>query len=60
MPNDTGDVGNQFVWIPVTSESEYVRNKTYNTPNASKNAIDDTNYLPTGVEISEGKRQKEK
>ena len=59
VPNDTGDVGNQFVWIPVTSESEYVRNKTYNTPNASKNAIDDTNYLPTGVEIPEGKTEGE-
>ena len=41
--------GNQFVWIPVTDGSEYVRNKTYEDIKISRTAIDDTNYLPEGI-----------
>ena len=53
----TDEVGNEFVWVPVTSESEYVRNTTYYNTNVSESAIDDTNYLPTGVEVPEGKTE---
>lgn len=55
----TDIVGNEFVWIPVTSESEYVRNKTYKEEYISEKAINDTNYLPTGVAIPEGKTEGE-
>ena len=53
----TDEVGNEFVWIPVTSESQYERNTSYTDTNISKNAIDDTDYLPIGVEIPEGKTE---
>ena len=41
--------GNQFVWIPVTSENEYVRNTTYENKNVSATAYTDTGYLPNGI-----------
>jgi len=59
IENDIENKGNQFVWIPVMSEGEYVRNKTYVDTAISEKAIDDTNYLPTGVEIPEGKTEGE-
>ena len=59
IPNDTTDSGNQFVWIPVTNESEYVRNKTYVSTEVSEKSIDDTNYLPTGIVVPEGKTEGE-
>ena len=40
---------NQFVWIPVTSEEQYVRNTTYDKTEVSATAIDDTDYLPEGI-----------
>jgi len=55
----TDTLGNEFVWIPVTNESEYVRNKTYANINISPKAVDDTNYLPTGVVIPDGKTEAE-
>lgn len=51
------DKGNQFVWIPVTDESQYVRNTTYPVVDVSKTARDDTDYLPTGVTIPEDKTE---
>ena len=41
--------GNQFVWIPVTSEDEYVRNTTYKNKEISATAYTDTGYLPDGI-----------
>ena len=38
--------GNQFVWIPVTSKDEYVRNTTYGLAEVSTTAYTDTGYLP--------------
>ena len=48
--------GNQFVWIPVTSESEYQRNTTYYITEISAVAYTDMNYLPKEIqpEIAEG------
>ena len=48
IANDTENVGNQFVWIPVTNETEYKRTMYANTDVSSK-AIDDTEYLPEGI-----------
>lgn len=55
----TDEVGNEFVWIPVTSESEYVKNKNYVRTEISENTISDTDYLPIGVEIPEGKSEED-
>ena len=41
--------GNQFVWIPVTSEDEYVRNTTYEVTDISSTAYTDTGYLPDKI-----------
>ena len=49
VANDTENVGNQFVWIPVTDETPYERNKTYVNTNVSTTAYDDTDYLPDGI-----------
>lgn len=53
----TDEEENEFVWIPVISENQYIRNTSYIDINISQNVIDDTDYLPTGVEISEGKKE---
>lgn len=37
---------NQFVWIPVTDGSKYIRNRTYIGETFSESAITDTGYLP--------------
>ena len=42
--------GNEFVWIPVTDQSKYVRNKTYENQNVSLAAYADTGYLPDGIQ----------
>ena len=57
VANDTENVGNQFVWIPVADETPYVRNTDYETKAISEKAEDDDNYLPTGVTIPEGKTE---
>ncbi len=49
VENDVNKEGNQFVWIPVTSESEYVINKNYADINVSTTVYDDTGYLPDGI-----------
>ena len=49
VENDTENQGNQFVWIPVTKETPYERNRSYVDINVSANAIDDTDYLPEGI-----------
>ena len=49
VANDTGNTGNQFVWIPVTDGSKYVRNTSYQNTTYSSQAYDDTGYLPNGV-----------
>ena len=46
--------GNQFVWIPVSNQSEYFTNKTYPSDPyglSAENAYDDNSngYLPVGV-----------
>ena len=38
--------GNQFVWIPITNEDEYVRNRSYEFVDVSKKAYTDMGYLP--------------
>ena len=42
--------GNEFVWIPVTDESQYVRNTTYEDTRVSTTAYTDTGYLPDGIQ----------
>ena len=49
VANDTENVGNQFVWIPVTDKTPYKRNTSYPVTYISEEAIDDTNYLPDGI-----------
>ena len=41
--------GNQFVWIPVTSKAEYVRNTSYVITDVSAKAYTDKEYLPDGI-----------
>ena len=50
VENDTNDTGNQFVWIPVTEESKYVRNRTYFMEDISTTAYTGTGYLPEGIQ----------
>ena len=47
--NDINDEGNQFVWIPVESEEQYVRN-IYTGEEISKTTYTDTSYLPNGIQ----------
>ena len=42
--------GNEFVWIPVTDESTYIRNTTYESTDISSNSYDYDGYLPSTVE----------
>lgn len=42
--------GNEFVWIPVNDEKDYVRNTEYENMNVSSHSFDDTDYLPDGIE----------
>ena len=61
--------GNQFVWIPVKSEAEYIRNTSYANTAVSVKAYTDKEYLPDGIaptipedselEIPEGKTKDE-
>ena len=44
--------GNQFVWIPVTSESQYVRNAEYTNTDILTNVSTDVGYLPDGIQPS--------
>ena len=44
--------GNEFVWIPVTSEENYIRNKTYVGEPISKIAYTDKDYLPKNIQPS--------
>ena len=44
--------GNEFVWIPVTDESQYKRNTTYEKVEVSQAAYTDTDYLPEGIETT--------
>ena len=53
VANDTENVGNQFVWIPVADEIPYERNRTYEEVNKSTTAYDDTGYLPDGITYEE-------
>ena len=62
-------LGNQFVWIPVASEAEYIRNTSYAITDVSAKAYTDKEYLPDGIaptipadselEIPEGKTKDE-
>ena len=49
VANDTANVGNQFVWIPVTDETKYERNISYESVYVSETAYNDTDYLPDGI-----------
>ena len=42
--------GNEFVWIPVNDEKDYVRNTEYKNISVSSHSFDDTDYLPNGIE----------
>ena len=42
--------GNEFVWIPVSTESQYQRNRTYRLADVSETAYTDTGYLPDGIQ----------
>ena len=42
--------GNEFVWIPVTDESKYIRNRTFEEVAISEEAYTDTEYLPLGIQ----------
>lgn len=42
--------GNEFVWIPVTSEEQYKKDETYEDINVSTTAYTDTGYLPEGIQ----------
>lgn len=44
--------GNQFVWIPVTSDSQYQKNESYDNTNVSEKSYTDTGYLPSMVQPS--------
>ena len=50
VENDIDNQGNQFVWIPVKSESDYVRNTTYANIQVSPLAYTDKDYLPDGIQ----------
>ncbi len=53
--------GNEFVWIPVKNGDEYKRNTTYADTSVSELAKYDTDYLPDGITVGEGKEgEKEK
>ena len=41
--------GNQFVWIPVASGAEYIRDISYASTNVSTTAYTDKEYLPDGI-----------
>ena len=41
--------GNQFVWIPVASGAEYIRDISYADTNVSTTAYTDKEYLPDGI-----------
>ena len=47
---DNSKGGNQFVWIPVENEADYVRNTSYADTNVSEAAYTDTGYLPDGIQ----------
>ena len=47
---ETVALGNQFVWIPLTDEKEYVRNKTFVGEELSKIAYTDKDYLPSTIQ----------
>ncbi len=49
VANDTENIGNQFVWIPVTDETPYERNTSYANTSVSSKAYNDTDYLPDGI-----------
>ena len=43
-------VGNEFVWIPVKSEAEYARDRSYESTSISAGAYTDIGYLPDEME----------
>ncbi len=53
VANDIENKGNQFVWIPIIDETLYERNTSYLSKNISAKSINDTNYLPDGIENEE-------
>lgn len=42
--------GNQFVWVPVENESDYVRNVSYENVDISSKSYTDSGYLPDGIQ----------
>ena len=56
IESDTEDKGNQFVWVPVTGQEQYVRNRNYADKKVSESAYTDIGYLPDGIQpiISDG------
>ena len=47
---DNSKQGNQFVWVPVENEEDYVRNTSYESISVSQSAYTDTDYLPDGIQ----------
>ena len=45
-------LGNQFVWIPVTDESKYIRNVNYQNTAIAEKTYTDIGYLPSGIQPS--------
>ena len=42
--------GNQFVWIPVTDKSKYIRNTTFANTDVSAKSYTDKDYLPDDIQ----------
>ena len=42
--------GNEFIWIPVINEDQYIRETTYQNIDTSEAAYTDTGYLPKGIQ----------
>ena len=47
---DNSKQGNQFVWVPVENEEDYVRNTSYSLTEISTTAYTDTGYLPDEIQ----------
>ncbi len=43
-------IGNEFVWVPIENEEEYIRNTSYKNTEVSTTAYTDTGYLPDGIQ----------
>ena len=42
--------GNEFVWIPVLDEKQYIRNTSFKNVDISTNSLEPIGYLPNGID----------